>query len=167
MRERRRAMTDNRSSDHEIEQALSAEQGRSGLSGRPNILRLLLAIQDRIGYVPPQSVPQIARGIGASEAEVAGVLSYYPDLRTAAPGRHVIRICTGESCVANHCVQLVKALRDRLGIEIGQTDPGGRFTLERVYCMGNCAVSPAVAVNQDLYGRVEPTQIPSLLDRYQ
>lgn len=151
-------------SDHEIEQAVAAEQGRSG---RPNILRLLLAVQDRIGYVPPQSVPQIARGIGASEAEVAGVLSYYPDLRTAAPGRHVIRICTGESCMANHCGRLVTALRNRLGIEIGETDPVGRFTLETVYCMGNCAVSPTVAVNQDLFGRVEPMQIPSLLDRYQ
>jgi len=160
-------MTDNLSLDREIEQALSAEQGPSALPGRPNILRLLLAVQERIGYVPPQSVPQIAWGIGVSEAEVAGVLSYYPDLRTAAPGRHVIRICTGESCVANHCVQLVKTLSEHLGIEIGQTDPSGRFTLEKVYCMGNCAVSPTVAVNQDLFGRVESMQIPSLLDHYQ
>ncbi len=159
-------MADQTVSDHEIEEILSAELGRSSLPGNPNILRLLLAVQGRVGFVPPQSVPQIARMIGASEAAVAGVLSYYPDLRTSAPGRHVIRVCTGESCVANHCIRLVRALSDHLGIEIGQTDPGGRFTLEKVYCMGNCAVSPTVAVNQDLFGRVDPMQIPSILDRY-
>lgn len=159
-------MTDNLSSDREVEQALSAEQGPSALPGRPNTLRLLLAVQERMGYVPPQSVPQIARGIGVSEAEVAGVLSYYPDLRTVAPGRHVIRICMGESCFANRCSRVLRALNDHLGIGIGETDAGQRFTLEQVYCMGNCAVAPTVAVDQDLFGQVEPEQIPSIVDCY-
>jgi len=159
-------MTDKSSSDGKLEPSLLAESSRPGLSGRSNILKTLLAVQDQLGYVPPQSIPQIALALGASEADVAGVLSYYPDLRTIAPGRHVIRVCMGESCVANRCNHVLRALTEHLGIEIGETDSGGRFTLEKVYCMGNCAVSPTVALDQDLFGRVEPSQIPSILDRY-
>lgn len=159
-------MIDQPSSDGMLDPSLLADCSRSELPHRPNILKALLTIQKRIGYVPPRSIPRIARTLGATEADVAGVLSYYRDLRIRVPGRHVIRVCTGESCVANRCSRILRALKDSLGIDIGETDPSGRFTLEQVYCMGNCAVSPTVAVDQDLFGRVEPAQIPSIVDCY-
>ncbi|MBA5866894.1 MAG: hypothetical protein GDA67_09415 [Nitrospira sp. CR1.3] len=159
-------MTDESSSEGLLDSSLLADCSRSEPSDRPNILKALLAIQERIGYVPPRSIPQIARTLGATEADVAGVLSYYQDLRTTAPGRHVIRVCMGESCVANRCGQILRALKDHLGIDIGETDSGGQFTLEKVFCMGNCAVSPTIAVNQTLFGRVEPAQIRTIVDCY-
>jgi NADH:ubiquinone oxidoreductase subunit E len=130
---------------------------------QPNILKTLLAIQSELGHVPAASVPEIAGALGVTDAEVAGVLSGYPDLRTEAPGRHVVRVCQGESCVANHCGQVLKELEKKLGVGLGGTTRDGRFTLEKVYCVGNCAASPTVMIGEDVYGRVTPEAAWALL----
>jgi NADH:ubiquinone oxidoreductase subunit E len=141
-----------------LAQILSQAKGRA-----PNILKTLLAIQSELGHVPPASVPDIAGALGVTDAEVAGVLSGYPDLRTEAPGRHVVRVCQGESCVANHCGRVLKELEKKLGIGLGGTTRDGRFTLEKVYCVGNCAASPTVMVGEDVHGRVTPEAAWALL----
>ncbi len=132
----------------------------------PNILHTLLEIQETLGSVSPDAIPEIARTLGVTEADVAGVLSYYPELRTARTGRHLIRVCLGESCVANHGAKVLDRLRAHLKIEVGETTRDGRFTLERLYCVGNCAVGPSLMVDGDVIGRVRPDQIPALLDSY-
>ena len=141
-----------------LAQILSHAKGRA-----PNILQTLLAIQSELGHVPPASVPDIAGALGVTDAEVAGVLSGYPDLRTEAPGRHVVRVCQGESCVANHCGRVLKELEKKLGIGLGGTTRDGRFTLEKVYCVGNCAASPTVMIGEDVHGRVTPEAAWALL----
>ena len=130
-----------------------------------NILQALLTIQQAKRYVPVEALPRIAHGLGVTEADVAGVLSYYPDLRTSPPGRHVIRVCIGESCMANHCPAVIRAVETHLRSKTGETN-GEAFTLEKVYCVGNCALSPTLMVDQDIHGRVEPQQVPALLNRY-
>ena len=135
-------------------------------SHTPNILKALFAVQERLGYVPQEMVPEIALALRVTDAEVAGVLSNYPDLRTNAPGRHVVRICLGESCVANHCKRTLKEVEKALGVRLGETTRDGRFTLEKVYCVGNCAVSPSVMIDEDVYGRVAPAMVGSLLKGY-
>lgn len=132
----------------------------------PNILRSLWAVQEALGYVPPGMIGDIARHMGVTDADVAGVLSFYPHLRTRPRGRHLIRICMGESCLANHCKRVLSALGDELRIGLNATTPDGRFTLERVYCVGNCAVSPSVMVDDDVHGRVTPSDVPALLEKY-
>jgi len=139
---------------------------RPGPGQQPNILQTLLAVQEALGHVPLNVVGEIARGLEVTEADVAGVLSYYPGLRTHLTGRHLIRICMGESCVANHCSRILRELRDQLRVDVGETTPGNRFTLEKVYCVGNCAVSPTVIIDDDLYGRMIPSLVASLLDQY-
>ena len=141
-----------------LAQILSQAKG-----GAPNILKTLLAIQSELGHVPPASVSDIAGALGVTDAEVAGVLSGYPDLRTEAPGRHVVRVCQGESCVANHCGRVLKELEKKLGIGLGGTTRDGRFTLEKVYCVGNCAASPTVMIGEDVHGRVTPEAAWALL----
>ena len=133
---------------------------------KPNILKTLLTIQRALGHVPIAAIQQVSQTLDVTDADVAGVLSYYPDLRTEPPGRHVIRICMGETCTANHCPAIIRAVQTYLGDGTCQAGSKSRFTLEKVYCMGNCALSPTVVVDQDIYGRVEPAQIPSLLERY-
>ena len=132
----------------------------------PNILQTLHAVQSELGYVPQEAVSEIASALGATEADVAGVLSNYPDLRTKAPGRHVVRVCLGESCVANHCTWTLKEIEKALGVRVGETTRDGRFTLEQVYCVGNCAVSPSLMIDEDVYGRVSPSAVGSLLKGY-
>ena len=132
----------------------------------PNILRTLLDVQHAIGHVPVEAVGRIAHALNVSEADVAGVLSYYPDLRTRPAGRHLIRLCLGESCVANHSAQVMRICQGLLGVDPGQTTPDGRFSLEKVYCVGNCALSPTVTIDDDVHGRVDPAHVETLLDNY-
>ena len=132
----------------------------------PNILKALLELQERLGYVPIEAVPEIAHILGVTTAQVAGVLSYYPDLRVRVPGRHLIRVCMGESCYASGCGRLLRELQDRLRVDVGETAAGGTFTLETMSCAGNCAVSPSVMIDRDLHGRLLPSQLDTLLERY-
>ena len=131
-----------------------------------NILKALLALQEQLGHVPTEAVPEIAHALGVTTAQVAGVLSYYPDLRLTAPGRHLIRVCMGESCYANGCGRLLRELQDRLRVDVGETAAGGKFTLDTMSCAGNCAVSPTVMIDRDLHGRLVPSQVVTLLERY-
>lgn len=128
-----------------------------------NILQALLDMQAALGAVPHSAIPEIARSLEVTEADVAGVLSFYPDLRGRPAGRHVIRVCLGESCMANHSARVLAALRDALKINVGETTPDGRFTLERVYCVGNCAVAPSVMIDEEVYGRVTPSKVSGLI----
>ena len=132
----------------------------------PNILKALLNLQEKLGHVPVEAVPLVARVLDVTAAQVAGVLSYYPDLRVSAPGRHLIRVCIGESCFANGCSRLLRALQDSLRIDVGETAAGGRFTLDTMSCAGNCALSPTMIVDRDLHGRLLPSQLDALLDHY-
>lgn len=135
--------------------------------GEPsNILRVLHAVQDVCGHIDPCFIPAIAQSQGVTEADVAGVLSYYPSLNTQPSGSHRIQVCLGESCLANRCDRVVEAIQSKLGIDLGRTTSDGRFTLEPVSCVGNCAVSPSVRIDGELHGRVRPSDVAGFLDRY-
>lgn len=133
---------------------------------KPNILKTLLAVQSALGHVPVNAVPQVAQTLGVTEAQVAGVLSYYSDLRTQSPGRHLIRVCMGESCTANHGGRVLRAIQDHVHLAAGETTQEGRFTVQQMSCAGNCAVSPTVMIDEDICGRVTPSDVPALLERY-
>ncbi|NWF73335.1 MAG: NAD(P)H-dependent oxidoreductase subunit E [Nitrospirae bacterium] len=152
-------------------------RGRSGLAeslepcrpmppDKPNILKALLAVQSALGHVPTSAISQIARVLGVSDAQVSGVLSYYSDLRIQSAGRHLIRVCMGESCMANHGGRVLRTIQDHLRVSVGDHEPERRFTLEQMSCAGNCAVSPTVMVDEDLHGKVTPSDVPSLLEPY-
>ncbi|HEU4686381.1 MAG TPA: NAD(P)H-dependent oxidoreductase subunit E [Nitrospira sp.] len=131
-----------------------------------NILRTLMAIEERFGHVPAAAIAPVARALGVPEADVAGVVSYYPDLHTKPHGRHILRLCLGEACVANGSSRLLADLKPRLRIGLGETTADGRLTIERVYCLGNCAVGPTVMVDDQLYGRVTDAQLASLIESF-
>jgi formate dehydrogenase subunit gamma len=134
------------------------------LKERPGALMLILhEVQDCFGYVPRESVPIIAHALNLSRAEVHGVVTFYHDFRHEPPGRNVIRLCRAESCQAMGAVALAEHVRGRLGVGFGETTSDGGFTLEPVYCLGNCGCSPAMMLNDELYGRVSPARFDELL----
>jgi formate dehydrogenase subunit gamma len=134
------------------------------LADQPGALMPVLhAVNDRVGYIPAEAVPAIARALNLSRAEVHGVISFYHDFRTRPGGRKIIRVCRAESCQAMGAVALADHIQARLGIRFGETSGNGDFTLEPVYCLGNCACSPAIVVGNDLYGRVDPQRFDEIL----
>lgn len=121
------------------------------------LLPMLHAIQDALGYIPPEAVPPIAQALNLSRAEVHGVISYYAHFRQTAPGRHVVRVCCAEACQAVGGEALAEHARRRLA--------GSDVTLEPVYCLGLCACGPSVQVDETtLHARVTPEKFDALID---
>jgi formate dehydrogenase subunit gamma len=134
------------------------------LADKPGaLIPVLHAVQERLGCIPPEAVPVIAHALNLSRAEVHGVISFYHDFRTTPPGRKIIRVCRAESCQAMGAVALAAHIQSRLGISFGQTSSDGEFTLEPVYCLGNCACSPAIVVGDDLHGRVNAERFDEII----
>ena len=127
----------------------------TALKDKPGaLLPILHAIQDALGYVPAESVPAIANALRLSRAEVHGVISFYHYFRDTPPGKHTIHLCRAESCQAMGGKELENHIKNRLGIDFHETTADGQFSLEPVYCLGNCACSPAMQIGNEIYGRV-------------
>ena len=124
-----------------------------GLEGP--LLPILHAVMDRFGHVDEQAIPVIAEVLNLSRAEVHGVVSFYHDFRRMPAGRHVVRQCRAEACQAMGGETLAADLERQLGVSFGGTTADGRVTLEAVYCLGNCALSPAALVDGELVGRAD------------
>ncbi len=127
------------------------------------LLPLLHAIQDRLGCVPSESVPTIAKAMHLSIAEVHGVVRFYHHFRETPPGRHVVRLCMAEACQAMGSKTLLEHARESLGVDLHETTADGAVTLEPVYCLGNCACSPALLVDDTLVGRVDPERFDGVI----
>jgi formate dehydrogenase subunit gamma len=140
------------------------EQAIKGLRDQPGpLLNVLHAVHEACGYIPPAAVPIIANGLNLSRAEVHGVISFYHYFRDTPPGRHIIRLCRAESCQAVQAKALEAHASKRLGIGIHETTADGAFSLEPVYCLGQCALSPAVMIGGEVYGRVTPDRFDALV----
>ncbi len=124
-----------------------------GLEGP--LLPILHAVQASFGHVPQAAVPQIARALNLSKAEVHGVVSFYHDFREAPAGRHVLKLCRAEACQAVGADRVADAVKSALGIDWHETTADGRVTLEPVFCLGLCACGPAAMVDGRLVGRCD------------
>ena len=136
----------------------------SDLKGRPGpLLEVLHAIQAAVGYVPAAAVPVVAEGLNLSRAEVHGVVTFYHYFRHTRPGAHTVSLCQAEACQSMGAEALAAHARRRLGIDFHETSANGRFSLEPIYCLGNCACSPAIMIDGRLYGRVTPQRFDELV----
>jgi formate dehydrogenase subunit gamma len=127
------------------------------------LLPLLHAIQSDLGYVPDSAVPIIAKGLNLSRAEVHGVISFYHDFKTTPVGRHTVQVCRAEACQSMGSRQLEAHAKQALGIDYGETTADGAVTLEPVYCLGNCACSPSVRIDDAIYARVDTDLFDDLM----
>lgn len=127
------------------------------------LLPILHAIQDQLGYVPAEATPLIAKSLNLSRAEVHGVISFYHHFRTTPAGKHTLQICRAESCQAMGSHELEAHAKAALGIDYHQTTADGAISLEPVYCLGNCACSPAVRVGDAVQGRMDNVQLDALI----
>lgn len=144
--------------DHE--RAVTIVEQLKNLPGA--LLPILHALQEEFGYVDSSVVPAIASALNISRADVHGTISFYHDFRHAPPGKHVLKICRAEACQSMGCDAVIDHVEKRLGASLGQTTADGNFTLDAVYCLGNCALSPAAMMDGKPYGRVS-TQVADFL----
>ena len=129
------------------------------------LLPILHGVQDALGYIPADSVPAIAQSLNLSRAEVHGVISFYHYFRDTPAGKHTVHLCRAESCQSMGGKQLESHVKTKLGIDYHETTADGKFSLEPVYCLGNCACSPALQLDkEDVYGRVTPELFDAIIN---
>jgi formate dehydrogenase subunit gamma len=128
------------------------------------LLPILHAIQDALGYVPAAAVPTIAEGLNLSRAEVHGVISFYHYFREHPPGRHTIHLCRAEACQSMNQKALEAHAKKTLGVDFHGTTSNGAFSFEPVYCLGNCALSPALMLDGKLRGRITAAVLDGIVD---
>jgi len=134
------------------------------MKDRPGpLIEVLHSVQAALGYVPSDAVPIVAEALNLSRAEVHGVVTFYHFFRETPPGRHTVQICRAEACQSMGANDLVEHAKKRLGVDFHETTPDGVFSLEPVFCLGNCACSPAAMIDGRLYGRVTPKRFDELV----
>lgn len=135
-------------------EAAKAIAGRYG--NKPDaLMEILHDLQHELGSVPEAALPALAKALNLSRAEVYGVVSFYHDFRHTPAGRHVVKVCRAESCQAMGARELAAAAQQALQVGFGETTSDGAITLEAVYCLGNCHLSPNIMVDGKTIGRVD------------
>jgi formate dehydrogenase subunit gamma len=127
------------------------------------LLPILHAVQEAIGFVPADAVSLIADQLNLSRAEVHGVVTFYHYFRTVRGGRHVVHLCRAEACQSVGAAALERHAKRSLGVDFHGTSADGAVTLEPVYCLGNCALGPALMIDEQLQGRVSPERFDELM----
>jgi NADH:ubiquinone oxidoreductase subunit E len=126
------------------------------------LILLLQKIQNEFGYIPPQSIPLIARSLGLFPSQVQGVISFYTQLYTQPRGRKVVRVCRGTACHVRGGKTILKLVKQQLDLEEGETSPDLEYTLETVACIGVCALAPNIVVAGHVHGHMNPKKLEQL-----
>ncbi|HTH98906.1 MAG TPA: NADH-quinone oxidoreductase subunit NuoE [Stellaceae bacterium] len=145
----------------EIEDLASHAEYRRAAS-----VEALLAVQRRHGWVSDQHLAEVAAILGMSPAELDGVATFFNLIFRRPVGRHVILLCDSVSCWVMGCEVAREHLKRRLGIRPGETTADGRFTLLPIVCLGHCDHAPAMMVDEDLHGDLDPARLDAALGKY-
>jgi formate dehydrogenase subunit gamma len=144
--------------DEVVDRAIAENLSREGA-----LLPILHAVQDALGFIPPEALPRIAVALNISKAEVHGVVTFYHDFRTAPAGRHIVKVCRAEACQSRGSEALAEHVKAALGVDFKETRGDGGVTLEPVYCLGNCALGPSLMLDGRIVGRVTPERFERLV----
>jgi len=143
---------------HLVEQAIA-----ENLMSEGALLPILHGVQARLGYIPAESLPLIAERLNLSQAEVYGVVSFYQDFRDAPIGKNLVKICCAEACQARGSRSLERHATEMLQLEFGCTSDDGHITLEKVYCLGNCACGPSMSIGDKVFANVDTARFDRLI----
>ena len=130
-------------------------------------IEALKIVQQARGWVPDGACDAIAAELGIPASDVEGVATFYSQIFRQPVGRHIIRVCDSMTCYIGGHESVLDSIRNEIGIEPGQTSTDGRFTLIPVCCLGNCDKAPALMIDDDTFGDVQPGGVAQLLEAYQ
>jgi len=133
---------------------------------RQELLELLIEVQSKFGYLSGELLVEIAKSLGLSVSEVYGVATFYSFLSAKPQGKNVIRVCKSVPCFLKSSQLIIESLKKELRIKPGETTPDSRFSFELTNCIGACDKAPAMMINHDVYGDLNPGKISEILAGY-
>ena len=135
-------------------------------AGHPeSLIHVLRRVQETVGFISPESEAFVADRLGIPIGRVHGVVTFYHLFYTSPRGRHTVRLCQGTACHVGGADRILKAIEDRLGITPGETTDDLAVTLETVACLGACALSPVMVVDDAYHGLLTPEAAVAIVDR--
>lgn len=144
-----------------LDKAIQRHKGEPGA-----LMPVLQEAQNIFGYVPREVQQRIADGLGVTLAEVYGVATFYAQFSLEPKGQYVIGVCLGTACYVKGSQKVLDKLSEELRIPVGKTTPDGVFTLNATRCLGACGLAPVMMVNDEVYGRLTPDEVPGILNKY-
>ncbi len=144
----------------QIEKIITEYQGKKWA-----LIPLVQKIQEQAGYIPPETIPIIARHLGLFPAQVQGVVTFYAQLYTTPRGNNVVRVCRGTACHVRGGKSILKLVKQHLGIDEGETTEDMEYTLETVACIGVCALAPNLMINKETHGNMNPKKVARLFGK--
>jgi NADH-quinone oxidoreductase E subunit len=127
------------------------------------LIQVLQDAQDRYGWLPPETLEHVADALGVPLVQVYGVATFYKSFSLKPRGRHVCTVCLGTACHVRGGGAVLDEFERKLGIAAGQTTPDGEYTLERVNCLGACALAPLAVVDGRYYGQMTEAKADAVL----
>lgn len=134
---------------------------------RRHLIPVLQKVQHILSYLPPQAIELVAQSLNISPTEVYGVATFYNQFRFNRPGRHPVRVCLGTACHIKGGEIILEHFERKLDIREGQTTPDGEFSIDRVACVGCCALAPVALVGETLHGKMMTSKVEGLILRVQ
>ena len=146
----------------ELVSELAPYRGQKGA-----LIGALQKVQEELGYLPEESISEIANFLGLSKNEVYGVASFYAQFRFKRQGEHTVKVCQGTACYVQGARRILEKVEEELDIQSGGTSEDYKFGLEKVACFGSCALAPVMVIDKDVYGRVTEAKTKQILAEYQ
>ncbi|NIA08228.1 MAG: NADH-quinone oxidoreductase subunit NuoE [Nitrospiraceae bacterium] len=144
--------------DHKLNKILSVFKGKKG-----SLISILQRVQEAFGYLPEEALASIADFLKLPPSQVFSVATFYKHFFLSRRGDHLISICQGTACHVCGAHDLLAVAEKVLGIKTGQTTPDFKYSLERVGCLGSCALAPAVLIDDEIYSKMTPEKLRDLL----
>jgi len=146
----------------QLSEILAPYRGQRGAT-----IPVLQKVQETLGYLPEETLPEIAGFLGLSQNEIYGVATFYSQFRFERPGEHMIKVCQGTACYVQGGKRILEAVELELGLSPAKsTTDDYKFSVERVACFGSCALAPVMVVDKTVYGRMTPAKARKILGEY-
>ncbi len=147
--------------EEKLNELFSHYEGR-----KDELIPILQDVQNELGYLPEEAIKSISRCLNLPEVDVLGVATFYEQFKFNEPGEHIIKICEGTACHVKGGAAIIQSLERELSVRAGETSDDGLFSLERVACLGCCALAPVMVVNKEIHGQMNPSKLTELLAQY-
>lgn len=132
---------------------------------KDNLIPILNEVQEKYGYIPKIAQLEISNYLQIPMAEIYGVVTFYSRFTLEPKGKYNISVCLGTACFVKGSQKILERLKDRLGVEEGQTTVDGKFSIDTTRCVGACGIAPVFTVNDEVYGRATVKKLDEVLDK--
>lgn len=132
---------------------------------KDNLIQMLNEIQEHFGYVPEEAQKELSEFLNIPMAEIYGVVTFYSRFSLVPKGKYAISVCMGTACFVKGSQKIMDRLLERLKIDVGETTPDGKFTIEETRCVGACGLAPVFTVNGEVYGKATVQMLDQVLDK--